>query len=136
MLTPQDVLVSTVRPSLQSHLLFGGGHGNWVCSTGFTVLRTRAGKGSPRFLFECMFSNEVTRQIEAVLTGSNYPAINSGDVKRLVVPAPSYDEQRAIGHVLANMDTELAALDQRREKTRALKQAMMQELLTGRTRLV
>lgn len=34
------------------------------------------------------------------------------------------------------MDAELAALEQRREKTRALKQAMMQELLTGRTRLV
>jgi type I restriction enzyme S subunit len=34
------------------------------------------------------------------------------------------------------MDAELAALEQRREKTRALKQAMMQELLTGKTRLV
>jgi type I restriction enzyme S subunit len=34
------------------------------------------------------------------------------------------------------MDTELTALGQRREKTRALKQAMMQELLTGRIRLV
>ena len=35
----------------------------------------------------------------------------------------------------AAVDAELAALEQRREKTRALKQAMMQELLTGRTRL-
>jgi type I restriction enzyme, S subunit len=34
------------------------------------------------------------------------------------------------------MDPELTALEQRRDKTRALKQAMMQELLTGRTRLV
>ena len=34
------------------------------------------------------------------------------------------------------MDAELAALEQRRDKTRALKQGMMQELLTGRTRLV
>ena len=45
-------------------------------------------------------------------------------------------EQTAIAEVLTEMDGELAALDQRREKTRALKQAMMQELLTGRTRLV
>lgn len=45
-------------------------------------------------------------------------------------------EQTAIAEVLTEMDAELAALEQRREKTRALKQAMMQELLTGRTRLV
>ena len=44
-------------------------------------------------------------------------------------------EQTAIAEVLTEMDAELAALAQRREKTRALKQAMMQELLTGRTRL-
>lgn len=45
-------------------------------------------------------------------------------------------EQTAIAEVLTAMDAELTALEQRREKTRALKQAMMQELLTGRTRLV
>jgi len=49
---------------------------------------------------------------------------------------PTEAEQTAIAEVLKDMDTELAALEQRREKTRALKQAMMQELLTGRTRLV
>ena len=45
-------------------------------------------------------------------------------------------EQTAIAAVLSDMDAELAALEQRRDKTRALKQAMMQELLTGKTRLV
>ena len=45
-------------------------------------------------------------------------------------------EQTAIASVLSEMDAELAGLEQRRDKTRALKQGMMQELLTGRTRLV
>ena len=45
-------------------------------------------------------------------------------------------EQTAIATVLSDMDTELAALESRRDKTRALKQGMMQELLTGRIRLV
>ena len=49
---------------------------------------------------------------------------------------PDLPEQSAIAGVLSDMDTELAALEQRRDKTRALKQGMMQELLTGRTRLV
>lgn len=45
-------------------------------------------------------------------------------------------EQAAIATVLSDMDAEIAALEQRRDKTRLLKQGMMQELLTGRTRLV
>jgi type I restriction enzyme S subunit len=49
---------------------------------------------------------------------------------------PPLPEQTAIASVLTEMDAELARLTQQREKTRALKQAMMQELLTGRTRLV
>jgi type I restriction enzyme S subunit len=49
---------------------------------------------------------------------------------------PTKDEQSAIAAVLSEMDAELEALEQRRTKTAALKQGMMQELLTGRTRLV
>ena len=52
----------------------------------------------------------------------------------MTLPAPA--EQTAIATVLSDMDAELTALEARRAKTRALKQAMMQELLTGRTRLV
>ena len=56
--------------------------------------------------------------------------------KEYEVQLPPLPEQTAIAEVLTEMDGELAALEQRREKTCALKQAMMQELLTGRTRLV
>jgi len=45
-------------------------------------------------------------------------------------------EQDAIAAALSDMDAELSVLEARRDKTRALKQGMMQELLTGRTRLV
>jgi type I restriction enzyme S subunit len=50
--------------------------------------------------------------------------------------APTIDEQTAIAEVLSDMDAEIAALERRREKTQLLKQGMMQELLTGKTRLV
>lgn len=49
---------------------------------------------------------------------------------------PEMEEQAAIASILSDMDTEIAALEQKRDKTRALKQGMMQELLTGRIRLV
>lgn len=52
------------------------------------------------------------------------------------MPEISLPEQTAIATVLSEMDGELAVLEERREKTRALKQALMQELLTGRTRLL
>lgn len=50
--------------------------------------------------------------------------------------APSFSEQTAIAAVLTDLETEIATVEQRRDKTRALKQGMMQELLTGRIRLV
>lgn len=49
---------------------------------------------------------------------------------------PTHDEQTAIATVLSDMETDLSALESRLAKTRSLKQGMMQELLTGRTRLV
>ena len=69
--------------------------------------------------------------------GSTFESVNSADVRTVDVNIPTdVDEQAAIATVLYDMDAELAALEARRNKTRALKQAMMQELLTGKTRLV
>ena len=69
--------------------------------------------------------------------GSTFDSVNSNDVKAVEIRRPvDADEQTTIAAVLADMDDELAALETRRSKTRDLKQAMMQELLTGRTRLV
>src|SRR6266702_347037 len=48
----------------------------------------------------------------------------------------SQSEQQAIANILSDMDAEIAGLEQKRDKTRALKQGMMQELLTGKTRLI
>jgi type I restriction enzyme S subunit len=66
---------------------------------------------------------------------SGVPSLNAKTIENIEVTLPPVPEQTAIAEVLTDMDAELAALEQRREKTRALKQAMMQELLTGRTRL-
>jgi type I restriction enzyme S subunit len=69
-------------------------------------------------------------------SGGAQPHIHEKDLNPILFSFPSLPEQTAIAEVLTEMDGELAGLEQRREKTRALKQAMMQELLTGRTRLV
>jgi type I restriction enzyme S subunit len=69
--------------------------------------------------------------------GSTFDSVNSADIKTVeLCVASDPDEQSAIATVLSDMDAEIESLEQRRAKTAALKQAMMQELLTGRVRLL
>lgn len=69
-------------------------------------------------------------------SGSTFLEIGKTQLIRFEVKVPEKTEQTAIATILSDMDAELTALEARREKTRALKQGMMQELLTGRIRLV
>jgi type I restriction enzyme, S subunit len=73
----------------------------------------------------------IDQSIQTAITG-----INTAAYFECPVLIPQISEQTAIATVLSDMDAELATLEQRRDKTHALKQAMMQELLTGRTRLI
>lgn len=75
-----------------------------------------------------LFSNYVTQTSIAHLPREKF--------LEMPLLVPSTAEQTAIATVLSDMDAELSALEARRDKTRALKQGMMQELLTGRIRLV
>ncbi len=67
---------------------------------------------------------------------SGLPSLNSRTIESIEVSLPPVPEQGAIAAVLSDMDAEIAALELRRDKTRAIKQGMMQQLLTGRIRLV
>jgi type I restriction enzyme S subunit len=88
-------------------------------------------------VFLANYLTQARRQEIAELTqGITIHHLYGKDLKTLALELPSLPEQTAIAEVLTEMDAELAALEQRREKTRDLKQAMMQELLTGRTRLI
>ena len=75
-------------------------------------------------------------QVLQLVTGTTVFHLYGSDMKKFKLSLPSLAEQTAIAEVLTDMDSELAALEQLREKTRGLKQAMMQELLTGKIRLV
>ena len=71
----------------------------------------------------------------ALVSITALPSLIGSVLAQIVLALPPLPEQTAIAAVLADIDVELAALEQRLAKTRALKQGMMQELLTGRTRL-
>ena len=74
--------------------------------------------------------------VQVMSMRSGQPGINGNEYGQLLLSLPHVNEQTAIATILSDMDAEIAALEQRRDKTRALKQGMMQELLTGRIRLI
>jgi type I restriction enzyme, S subunit len=75
-------------------------------------------------------------QIANYGTKTAVPYLNKTTCNSIPIILPPIPEQTAIASILSDMDTEIAILEQRRNKTRDLKQAMMQELLTGRIRLL
>ena len=102
----------------------------WPHNTSLWVTSFRG--NCPKFIFY-LFSYQ---NFERFGTGSGVPTLNRNDVHAIKVNIPTtFAEQTAIATILSDMDAEIAALEERQTKTRALKQGMMQELLTGKTRL-
>lgn len=74
--------------------------------------------------------------LKRLAAGTKVYATNRAHVASVEMALPSVEEQIAIASVLSGMNADIAALEGRREKTRAIKQGMMQQLLTGRIRLI
>lgn len=114
------------------------GCGEPVVFSGFTY-RARARRGScdATYLFYALRSEMTRRWLIDNSQASALTNINQTIADAIPIKAPpTVREQTAIAAVLSDIDAELAALEARRQKTQDLKQAMMQELLIGKTRLV
>ncbi len=127
-----DVLFGKLRSYLRKYWLADR---PGVCSTEFWVLSANHRLVAPEFVFQFV---SMDRFVEAASTayGTHMPRADWKVVKNYEVAIPRLEEQRAIAAVLSDMDAEIEALEARRTKTRQVKQGMMQELLTGKTRLV
>ena len=97
-------------------------------SSAMKILKPRDATVNLRFVFEMM-------QLIKFQLG-DHKRYWISEFQNIQMEVPSAEEQTAIAIVLSDMDADLAALEQQRDKTRAVKQGMMQELLTGRIRLV
>ncbi|TPE46971.1 hypothetical protein FJM67_15285 [Maribrevibacterium harenarium] len=76
------------------------------------------------------------RGLDSVADTTSIPQINNKHIYPYLIPFTVKEEQTAIATILSDMDAEIQALEQRLGKTRQIKQGMMQELLTGKTRLI
>ena len=98
------------------------------------VIRTDKNKVNGEFLSHSIRSQK--DQIMQLVTGTTVYHLYSADMKRFTFWMPELEEQIAIADILSDINAELTALEAKRDKTRELKRGMMQELLTGRTRLM
>ena len=96
------------------------------------LVKTKAKELNISFLFYVLRN----KGLNHLVFGSGQPLITGGQLKDIEMPLPSLTEQTRIATILSDMDVELEALEGQLGKARKVKQGMMQELLTGRVRLV
>lgn len=88
------------------------------------------------YFFFLFFREYFFDRIMAMTAKSSVDSVRSEMIKDMPIFLPKPNEQDAIARVFRDIEGELSALEERLSKTKALKQGMMQELLTGRTRLI
>lgn len=84
----------------------------------------------------CFQTSAVKAQFLFFAVGTKVSGISKTNISKVSLPVPSVPEQAAIAAILSSIDAETAALEKKLVKSRQVKQGMMQELLTGRIRLL
>ncbi len=102
-----------------------------------TLIKPKSDSLDSYFLMQLLNSEPYKdRAKEQVYLGGGVGNLNVEVVRNYPIIFPQSNEQKAIAKILSDMDLEINSLEQRLGKTRQIKQGMMQELLTGKTRLV
>lgn len=130
-----DIVLARTGASVGKSYLYKSSDGQLVFA-GFLIRIHPDGETFfPSYIFYYLHTSNYWKWVASTSMRSGQPGVNGQEYARLLLPCPPLPEQRAIAAVLSDMDAELAALEARRDKLRAVKQGMMRELLTGRTRL-
>lgn len=100
------------------------------------VAKSKTAELEHRYKRFCFQTPSVKAQFRFFAVGTKVSGISKSNIAKITLPVPSFDEQAAIAAILSDMDAEVAIVDAKLTKARQIKQGMMQELLTGRIRLV
>ncbi|MHC1787278.1 MAG: restriction endonuclease subunit S [Christensenellales bacterium] len=126
----KDILFQMVRPYQQNNYFFEYEFDlPAVASTGYAQIRTTQ---NPKFLYYALHTEKVLRNVVARCTGSNYPAINSTELKRVRVVLPSVDEQGVIAEQLTSADKKIQTEQAYLAKLQDIKRGLMHDLLTNK----
>ena len=128
---PHDILFGRLRPYLRKWW-YADRMG--VCSTEIWPLVVDRGRAESGFVYALVQTDRFLNAAEASY-GTHMPRADWNIVAGVEFQLPPVSEQRAIATILSDMDAEIAALERRLDKTRAIKQGMGQKLLSGSIRL-
>ena len=139
-LRPNDILVCMANGSKE----LVGKAGLFRISDGFAYtfgafmgcFRTKPKFVDPSFVYYLFQSDRFRRFVGLILAGSSINNFKPSDIESAEFQIPSRIEQTGIANVLSDIEAEIAALDQLRDKVRTVKQGMVQQLLTGGVSLV
>ncbi|MCB1948457.1 restriction endonuclease subunit S [Nitrosomonas sp.] len=130
-----DIIIATVRPNLQGFAKIKEVKSKtYIASTGFSTIASKADY-SQDYIYHYLFSSHIVFQINALVVGSNYPAINSSDVRGLHILCPGFKEQQKIASVLSAADKEIETHQKQLSALKQQKKGLMQQLLTGKKRV-
>lgn len=107
-----------------------------ITSVDVTIFRPNTNRVDRVYLVNFFSSELWFKFINLNVGGTTHQRISRGALGNILIPFPPVKEQTAIAKILSDMDDDIATLETRLSKTEALKQGMMQELLTGKTRLI
>ena len=105
----------------------------WICGTGSMIIRPE--RTNADFLQRVLSSPKIVGAIEDAAVGTTMVNLNQGTLANLKIQFPPRNEQDAIATALSDVDALIAGLEKLIAKKRDIKQAAMQQLLTGQTRL-
>ena len=105
-------------------------------NSGVFVVRPKNDAYVPLYMYYVLTSHIFGEFLTRLQAGSTISHLYQRDFVRFAFRAPALDEQAAVAAVLSDMDAEIAALETRRDKTRAIKRGILQHLLNGRVRLI
>ena len=107
---------------------------------GIALLNQRIGRIVPNHNLNVFFAFYYLiaplKAVENATSSTTVKHLSHSDIENLLLPLPPVEEQEAIASILSDMDTEIDVLEEKLAKVKNFKKGMMQELLTGRIRLI
>ncbi|MBW7990810.1 MAG: restriction endonuclease subunit S [Planctomycetes bacterium] len=132
-----DVVLARTGASTGKSYLYNPKDGELVFAGFLIRCKTKENKLYSQYLKQFLGTHIYWNWVRVMSMRSGQPGINGNEYAQLPLPLPpTKAEQTAITQVLSDMDAEIESLEQKRDKYKAIKQGMMQKLLTGRIRLV
>jgi type I restriction enzyme S subunit len=135
-LEKNDLVFARTGASVGKTYLYDPADGNLVFAGYLIRVKPNSEKLFPQYLKFYTQTHTYWNWVKTMSMRSGQPGINSNEYASLQISLPPLEEQKAIARILSDMDEEIEVLEAKRDKYQNIKKGMMQELLTGKTRLL